>query len=196
MKLFGSFNLSGNITTLIDKTGLRNDLPYKCFCYFFNGSFNAQTTINDVSNLKLPATQFEYGVYIGLFLFQSKIKYPPELPATQLSGACYMNMFRGCTSLKEAPYLPAKTLVRSYDDRDGGTSYRGCYFNMFANNSSLQYIKAEFTTTPISGAGGYTENFVTGNPSSGCFIKAKDATWTTKANYACPTGWTLITSVS
>lgn len=91
-------------------------------------------------------------------------------------------MFFNDENLKHAPYLPAKSI-----------DINNCYSQMFYNCSSLQYIKAEFTTAPNTS---YTSNWVSGVASTGCFIKAKDATWTTKSASACPSGWTLITSVS
>lgn len=83
--------------------------------------------------------------------------------------------------MKKAPYLPAKTLVT------------GCYTDLFFGCSSLQYIKADFTTAPTISV---TNGWVNSVASTGCFIKAKDATWTTKGTSACPSGWTLITSAS
>ena len=83
-------------------------------------------------------------------------------------------MFSGCSSLTTAPVLPATTLVNN------------CYSNMFENCTSLNYIKAFFTTTPSSS---YTNNWVSGVAPTGTFVKYVDATWDVVGNNGVPTGW-------
>ena len=56
-------------------------------------------------------------------------------------------MIRDCTSLTTAPELLATTLVS------------GCYSYMFSGCTSLNYIKAMFTTTPSTS---YMNNWVSG----------------------------------
>lgn len=92
-------------------------------------------------------------------------------------------MFSGCTSLVFAPYIMLKTI--------SGTS---CMNYMFRDCANLQYLKTEFTTTPSSSGG--TTGMFNGVTTSGVYIKAKGASWTTKGTYSCPSNWTLITSVS
>ena len=83
-------------------------------------------------------------------------------------------MFTGCLSLTTAPELPATTLAE------------GCYFQMFYNCSSLNYIKC--LATDISAAVCLT-NWVDGVAASGTFIKDASTTWPTGSS-GIPTGWT------
>ena len=87
-------------------------------------------------------------------------------------------MFNGCTSLVTAPELPAITLASS------------CYYRMFYGCTSLNYIKAMFTTTPSST---YTSNWVNGVSSNGTFIKNSAAQWDVTGVHGIPTGWTVQT---
>lgn len=203
----GKINLSGNILTMFDKTGAMKECPLDRTFYQMFMNNNA---LYDCSKLYFPmnvlpdrcmhsmfracenlvwapeihaTTCIDYYSLIRTFsecvnLIYAPSKYPKEIENTT---GCFQNSFADCTSLKEAPYLPSTTLVT------------GCYNNMFSGCTSLQYIKAEFTTAPSTT---YCNAWVSRVPSTGCFIKAKDASWTTKNTYACPTGWTLITSVS
>lgn len=90
-------------------------------------------------------------------------------------------MFYGCTSLTTAPELPATTLVSS------------CYASMFRGCTSLNYIKAMFTTTPTTS---YTRDWVNGVSATGTFVKNSAAEWTDTGTYAVPTGWTVQTASS
>ena len=67
----------------------------------------------------------------------------------------------------------------------------GCYGNMFQGCSSLNYIKAMFTTTPSST---YTSNWVNGVASSGTFVKNSAAQWDVSGVHGVPTGWTVQTA--
>lgn len=89
-------------------------------------------------------------------------------------------MFLNCTSLTTAPELPATTLVNY------------CYSNMFDGCSSLNYIKALFTTTP-SPSNTYTRNWVRGVAPTGTFVKSAAATWNVTGANGVPTGWTAMT---
>ena len=62
---------------------------------------------------------------------------------------------------------------------------------MFRGCTSLNYIKATFTTTPSST---YTSNWVNGVSATGTFVKNSAATWTTTGNNGIPTGWTVETA--
>ena len=59
---------------------------------------------------------------------------------------------------------------------------------MFSGCTSLNYIKAMFTTTPSNT---YTQNWVSGVAASGTFVKNSAATWTTTGINAVPTNWTI-----
>ena len=85
-------------------------------------------------------------------------------------------MFQNCSSLTTAPDLLATTLLT------------GCYNTMFYNCSSLNYIKALFTTTP---GYSYTSTWVSGVSATGTFVKSVDATWTNTGTSAVPTDWTI-----
>jgi len=65
-----------------------------------------------------------------------------------------------------------------------------CYQQMFSGCSSLNYIKALFTTTPTTS---YTNNWVSGVAATGTFVKSSDATWDVTGNSGIPTGWTVET---
>ena len=101
------------------------------------------------------------------------------LPATTLTECCYYMMFADCPdNITKAPELPAITLAT------------GCYANMFTGCSTLNYVKAMFTTTPGIN---YTGNWLKDVAATGTFIKNKNATWTTTGTNGVPTGWTVET---
>lgn len=101
------------------------------------------------------------------------------LPSTILSSSCYRGMFTFCPNLVTAPTLPALTLVDN------------CYSSMFSGCSSLNYIKAMFTTQPSNT---YTYNWVRGVASTGTFVKNSAATWNVTGNNGVPSGWTVETA--
>ena len=84
-------------------------------------------------------------------------------------------MFSRC-ALTTAPELPALELVND------------CYTLMFGNNSTLNYVKAMFTTNPSEDV--YINNWLANVSSTGTFIKSKDATWT-NTDAGIPEGWTV-----
>lgn len=98
------------------------------------------------------------------------------LPVTALTIYCYQGMFMRCSSLTKAPALPATTLVS------------GCYANMFSSCSSLNYIKCLATNFQGNGC---TSAWVQAVASSGTFVKATGANWTTGSG-GIPQGWTVI----
>ena len=101
----------------------------------------------------------------------------PELPATTLVSGCYRGMFFGCISLTRAPELPATTLANY------------CYSNMFRACTNLNYIKCLATNISASNC---TYDWVNGVASSGTFVKAASANWSSKTgNDGIPAGWTV-----
>jgi len=62
---------------------------------------------------------------------------------------------------------------------------------MFQGCTSLNYIKAMFTTTP---GYGNTRNWVASVASSGTFVKNSAATWMTTGVNGIPSGWTVQTA--
>ena len=117
----GSFDLSGNIMSLVDNTVQTTTIPIThCFNCLFRGN-----VIVDSSNLVLPATTLTQYCYTNMFSSCTSLTTAPVLPATTLASSCYEIMFDGCTSLTTAPELPATTLA-----------YR-CYSSMFKNCTAL-----------------------------------------------------------
>ena len=62
---------------------------------------------------------------------------------------------------------------------------------MFYGCSSLNYIKAMFTTKPDKFL---TNNWVNGVAANGTFVKNSAATWTTTGVHGVPSGWTVQTA--
>ena len=61
---------------------------------------------------------------------------------------------------------------------------------MFANCTSLNYVKALFTTTPSDD---YTRNWLSGVAATGTFVKSSSATWDVTGTNGVPSGWTVET---
>lgn len=106
------------------------------------------------------------------------ITSPPKLPST-LNNYCFRHMFYGCKNMTTTPILPATTL-RSQ-----------CYVNLFNGCKKVNYIKAMFTSTPISD---YTGNWVSNVAATGTFVKNSAATWDVTGTYGVPSGWTVETA--
>lgn len=110
-----NIDVSGNIMSLLygenfeDKFTLNDTYT---FAGLFAGTSSSakNTTLHDVSALKLPATVLSVGCYCGMFYYCDKIESAPKLPAQQLVNECYKNMFYSCTSLKniEVSFLDFK----------------------------------------------------------------------------------------
>ena len=111
----GTINVSGNITSLLDKTLNRSNVPTHAYLQLFYSCVK----LVDASNLKLPATTLAERCYWHMFSNCTGMTSTPMLPATTLAKDCYTYMFSGCTGLTSAPELPATTLAE------------GCYWGMF-----------------------------------------------------------------
>ena len=117
-QMSGSLAASGNIMSLVDRTGFSKEIPLKnCFYKLFKDC-------SLTSAPELPATTLASGCYYYMFSGCS-LTTAPELPATTLASECYYCMFYKCLSLTTAPELPATTLAS------------GCYYSMFSDCSSL-----------------------------------------------------------
>ena len=116
----------GNIMSLVDETGYETATALTGD-FAFDSLFKGNTTLTDISDLQLPATDLTRACYQNLFQGCTSLTTIPEklLPATNLAVACYSHMFEGCTGLTTAPELPATTL----------TIY--CYCTMFSGCSNL-----------------------------------------------------------
>ena len=128
---------------------------------------------------ELPATTLVDGCYHSMFKNCTSLTTAPELPATELISNCYIGMFEGCTSLVNAPELPATELAGD------------CYSYMFYGCTNLNYVKANFTTTPSND---YTSYWLARVDSTGTFVANPSATWTTtisRNESTVPAGWTI-----
>lgn len=136
----------------------------------------------DEAEYNFDLTGYNYAFY-KLFYNCIKLKSVSDgfLPAIILSTNCYREMFYGCTGVTTAPELPATTLL--------GNSYH----SMFRDCSKLNYIKAMFTTTPVSS---YTFNWVNGVASTGTFVKNAAATWDEIGVNGVPENWIIETAAN
>ena len=135
IELTGKLSVGGNINSLLspDESVYNNIDDYTTFesanIYAFSQLFYGQSSLVDVSLLKLNTNKLAQGCYINMFNGCTSLTQAPKLQSTNLANECYYNMFSNCTSLTQAPELPATTLVNS------------CYINMFFGCTSLNYIK-------------------------------------------------------
>ncbi|MBR4814989.1 MAG: hypothetical protein IKZ67_05960, partial [Paludibacteraceae bacterium] len=139
-KTSGRMAVSGNVMSLIDGKGLRDDIPCEhCFYKLFEGTEITQAPTLPAVSLKescyymmfagcenltqapvLPATELEEACYFYMFEHCTSLTSAPELPATELKNECYAHMFQRCESLTSAPELPATIMKRE------------CYLSMFS----------------------------------------------------------------
>ena len=141
-------------------------------CYFY--MFTSCSSLVEAS--ELPATTLFNSCYGGMFASCKSLTKAPELPATTLAASCYSDMFNN-TGLIEAPALPALTLMNY------------CYQNMFMSCANLNYIKMLATDVSASEC---LNNWVYSVPSTGVFIKNKDATWNVRGASGIPNGWEVV----
>jgi len=127
----GLWKASGNIMTLLDKTGELTELTASGAL----SSMFQQTGVTDASELELPATTLAQECYRSMFRRCTALTAAPALPATTLANNCYYSMFEDCTSLSAAPALPATTLATN------------CYYSMFEDCTSLSAAPALPATT-------------------------------------------------
>ena len=136
----GRYNVSGDITTLLNEVGNVRDLtPYGTYGVFSNlfGEMGIPCVdIVDASKLILPATTLAEKCYDRMFFGCTSLVTAPELPATTLANYCYQDMFYGCTSLTTAPELPATILAE------------GCYYDMF--NGCTFLVAPELPATTLA----------------------------------------------
>lgn len=174
-------NVYGNIMSLLDEEGFatKTDLPDAQWVFY--GLFNGNTTLNDASELLLPATQLAKSCYEGMFVGCTNLIKAPALPATQLAANCYSAMFKGCSALTAAPVLPATQLVVN------------CYHSMFNNCMKLATVTClatsginqnNSTTYWLQNAGSQAEGTKT-------FNAVSTANWPSGFN-GIPDGWTRV----
>lgn len=152
-KMTGKIYASGNITSLIDKTCARMDVPAYCYQYLFQSCTSLLTppkltamelATHCYGNMfngsgiiippELPAMNVPYEAYSGMFGTCTALTTSPELPATTVGQKAYYYMFHRCSTIRIGPsVLPAKTLSAE------------CYRSMFdicANFVKAPYIMA------------------------------------------------------
>ena len=112
--------VSGNILSLL-YSDFANKSSSQLPEFVFRELFS-ETTIKDVSHLKLPSTTLAKWCYYYMFSNCNYLKNAPELTANNLAEYCYGNMFSGCNKLEIAPALPAtKLAVECYSEM-----FKGC----------------------------------------------------------------------
>ena len=126
----------GNIMSLVDEENFATATILTSE-RAFNGLFNGNQKLSDVSGLLLPATTLTNNCYGGMFSSCTGLTDASSLllPATTLADYCYASMFSSCTGLTTAPALPAMTLADQ------------CYTLMFYSCTSLTSAPALPATT-------------------------------------------------
>lgn len=192
-------NIKGDIKTLWYGDNARHYKTALNSRYLFENC----TTIQEVEDNFLSATDLITRCYWGMFSGCTALTTAPKLPATTLADYCYDSMFSGCTSLITAPALPATTLA---DDCYGGmfmkctnlttapelpatTLANNCYSYMFYGCTKLNYIKMLATNISASSC---LANWVNGVASSGTFVKNPAMNSLTTGTSGIPSGWTVV----
>jgi hypothetical protein len=174
-------NVYGNIMSLLDEEGFatKTDLPDAQ--YVFYGLFNGNTTLNDASELLLPATQLAKNCYEGMFVGCTNLIKAPALPATQLAANCYSAMFNGCSALTAAPVLPATQLVMN------------CYHSMFNNCKKLATVTCLATSgiNQNNSTSYWLQNAGSQADGTKTFNAVSTANWPSGFN-GIPTDWTRV----
>lgn len=165
--LTGSLAASGNIMSLVDRTGLSKEIPCE---YCFSMLFSQCTSLTSAP--ELPATTLTYGCYDQMFSECTNLTTAPELPAMTLAKYCYAMMFWKCSSLATAPVLSAPIL----------TDY--CYEDMF--NGCKKIKKVTCLATDIS-ATGCLIGWLSNAAFSGTIYVAKGM----KDKWAAPSRWSI-----
>lgn len=170
-------NLEGNCMSLLfgDDVANNNSLSGKNYAFYM--LFQNCTSIIQVSETFLPATELSTYCYYQMFYMCTSLVNAPALPATTLASSCYLRMFYNCTNLTIAPELLATTLASS------------CYYGMFHSCSKLNYIKMLATDMPTPGC---LTNWVYGVSSTGTFVKNPSMTSLSTGNNGIPSGWTVV----
>lgn len=172
------------------------ELPYQCYYSMFNNCISLTTPppalkattvgeracymmfyncTNLTSGPALHATTLSEDCYAWMFSDCTNLATAPELPAETLAQGCYAGMFYGCISLIKAPDLISTTLPNS------------CYDRMFYQCTSLNYVKCLATSLGANS----TYYWLDGVSTTGTFIKASGASWSTGPS-GIPSGWTKV----
>lgn len=175
-----SYDMYGNIRSLQGgKNFMNSSTPWALGNYALY-SFFKSCNIVDASNLIFDISSYGQESCSNMFYeCSSMVACTKILSGTSLGVGCFAKMFEYCTSLVKAPELPAITLNYS------------SYELMFYGCSSLNYIKAMFTTKPGTL---YTANWVAHVSSTGTYIKNSSASYTTRGFSFIPADWTVETA--
>lgn len=204
----GKLSAGGNINSLLshDESIYKNITDYTTFetangQTFYRLFFN-QTSLYDVSALKLSTNKLSITCYGEMFCGCMSLINTPELQATLLAHSCYMSMFCGCTSLNQAPVLQATLLEHScYRSMfENCTSLVQapvlpavfsadyCYRWMFDGCAKLNYIKCLMTDTSATGC---TDDWLANVAVIGTFECDNKKYFTLDSPSGIPVGWTI-----
>lgn len=204
----GKLSACGNINSLLspDESVYKNITDYTTFetangQTFYRLFFN-QTSLYDVSALKLSTNKLSITCYGDMFFGCTSLINAPELPATDLANECYMSMFCGCTSLTQAPVLQATLLEHScymsmFENctslvqapiLPAALSADYCYRWMFNGCAKLNYIKCLMTYTSATGC---TDDWLANTASIGTFECDNKKYFTIDSPSGIPVGWTI-----
>ena len=95
----GSFELYGNIMSLVYGDDFADKTSFGGKDYVFKGLLSGNTEIQSATNLIMPATTLSNYCYYNMFNGCTSLITAPELPATTLASYCYKLMFNNCTNL-------------------------------------------------------------------------------------------------
>ena len=206
--LTGKLSAGGNINSLLsqDESVYKNITDYTTFetangQTFYRLFFN-QTSLYDVSALKLSTNKLSITCYGDMFYGCTSLINTPELPATNLANECYMSMFGGCTSLTQAPVLQATSLEHScymsmFENctslvqapvLQAAFSADYCYRWMFDGCAKLNYIKCLMNDTSATGC---TDDWLANTASVGTFECDNKKYFTLDSPNGIPVGWTI-----
>ena len=206
--LTGKLSAGGNVNSLLspDESIYINITDYTAFetangQTFYRLFFN-QTSLYDVSALKLSTNKLSITCYGEMFYGCTSLINTPELQATDLANECYMSMFCGCTSLTQAPVLPSTLLEHScymsmFENctslvqapvLPAAFSADYCYRWMFDGCAKLNYIKCLMTDTSATGC---TDDWLANVASIGTFECDNKKYFTFDSPNGIPVGWTI-----
>lgn len=202
-----TFEVEGNIMSMVYGDDFQSD--DSMYTSAFTGLFSGCTGIISAENLVLPMMHLSISCYSHMFAGCRNLTKAPELPATGtgVNDYSYYAMFSGCTSLTTAPALPATTVYEgTYAYMFAGCTSlttapelpalvmrsNACYRSMFQNCSSLNYVKC-LAKQKLTGVNNCTDNWLSGVPSGGTFVKNPEAPsnfWSRNAS-GIPSNWTV-----
>lgn len=206
--LIGKLSAGGNINSLLshDESIYKNITDYTTFenangQTFYRLFFN-QTSLYDVSALKLSTNKLSITCYGDMFYGCTSLINTPELPAADLANECYMSMFCGCTSLTQAPVLQATLLEHScymsmFENctnlvqapvLPAAFSADYCYRWMFDGCAKLNYIKCLMTDTSATGC---TDDWLANVAAIGTFECDNKKYFTLDSPNGIPVGWAI-----